>query len=231
MPVSCRWRFCLCARPLAGSFRPTCRPSVTPLPIGPASGSTSGLLSLRGWQLARRTEIPASDPDVGGFRLLFHTLDDQLLELIRASADSEHTRDPLQQQVSGVSIGRRWIRNSSNTSYNPSPATSWPSTKQRAQKVLGKLAAQLQLRLWLVAIAQCSVGPDQKQFDERAVSRYRRARSESGRVRQAGRPTHSRTLPGLHRGMFRTLGSWSRPAPLFPAPSSISKLLNWPPRN
>ena len=52
----------------------------------------------------RRTEIPASDPDVGGFRLLFHTLNDQLLKLIRASAAAPaDTRDPLQQEVGDLS--------------------------------------------------------------------------------------------------------------------------------
>jgi putative endopeptidase len=35
----------------------------------------------------RKTGIPATDPDVGGFSLLAHNLNDQLLKIIRGAAD------------------------------------------------------------------------------------------------------------------------------------------------
>lgn len=156
----------------------------------------------------RRTEIPASDPDIGGFRLLFHTLNDQLLKLIRASADAPaDARDPQQQQVGDFYRAAMNTQRLDALGRQPLDRDLEAIDEFAGAEGLGRLAAQLQLGYGSSPLLNAAVGPDQKQSSmnvlylgtgERTLNQDEYAKPDGQRIRELYLDYIS--------GMFRALG-------------------------
>ena len=125
--------------------------------------------AVGGWM--KKTAIPASDPDTGGFRLLFHNLNDQLLKLIRDAAQAPAgQRDGLQQQVGDFyraamdtprldALGLKPLGNDLEA-FDPASGA----------QGLGRLLAQVQLGYGASPLLNAFAGPDPKQSAMNALS-------------------------------------------------------------
>lgn len=156
----------------------------------------------------RKTEIPASDPDIGGFSQLAHNLNDQLLKLIREAADMPpDKRDPLQQQVGDFYRAAMDTQRLDALGLKPLADDVKAIDQADSPQAFGKLAAQLQLGYSVSPLINAATGADQKQSTMnvlylatgmRALNQDEYAKPDGQRIRELYADFIAR--------MFRTLG-------------------------
>lgn len=118
----------------------------------------------------RKTQIPATDPDVGGFSLLAHNLNDQLLKLVRAAAEAPaDKRDHLQQQVGDFYRAAMDTQRLDALGIAPLEADLKAIDQVAGAERFGTLAAQLQLGYGGTPLINVYVSPDQKQSTVNAL--------------------------------------------------------------
>lgn len=118
----------------------------------------------------KKTEIAPSDPDIGGFRLLAHNLNDQLLGLIRKAAEAPaDTRDPLQQQVGDFYRAAMDTQRLDALGLKPVENDLKAIDQLAGAEGLGKLVAQLQLGYGASPLINAGAGPDMKQSSMNAL--------------------------------------------------------------
>jgi putative endopeptidase len=112
----------------------------------------------------KKTPIPASDPDVGGFSLLAHNLNDQLLKLIREAAEAPaDKRDRLQQQVGDFYRAAMDTQRLDTLGLKPLENDLKAIAQVAGPEAFGKLAAQLQLGYSVSPLINAATGADPKQ--------------------------------------------------------------------
>ena len=156
----------------------------------------------------KNTAIPAADPDIGGFRLLFHNLNDQLLKLVRESAEvPAGKRNGLQQQVGDFYRAAMDTRQLDALGLKPLAADLKVIEQVAGAEAFGQLSAQLQLGYGASPLLNAGVSPDQKQSSlnvlylgggMRALNQDEYAKPESQHIRDL--------YLDYIAGMFRTLG-------------------------
>jgi putative endopeptidase len=156
----------------------------------------------------KKTEIPASDPDIGGFRLLFHNLNDQLLKLVReAAAVPVDKRDPVQQQVGDFYRAAMDTRHLDALGLTPVENELKAIDQVVGASGFGKFLAQLQLGYGVSPLINADVGPDPKQSTLNVLSLIPgiRALSQDEYAKPDGQRTRELYLDYIAR-MFQTLG-------------------------
>jgi predicted metalloendopeptidase len=140
-----------------------------------------------------KTEIAPTDPDVGGFRLLFHNLSDQLVGLVRKAAEAPaENRDRLQQQVGD--FYRAAMDTQRLDAIGLKPLESYLKAIDRLDDAdgLGKLVAQLQLGFGSSPLINAGAGADMKQSSmnalylvtgQRALNQDEYAKPDSQKIR------------------------------------------------
>lgn len=112
----------------------------------------------------KTTSIPASDPDIGGFRLLFHNLNDQLLKLVREAAQAPaDKRSSVQQQVGDFYKSAMDTQRLDLLGLKPLEGDLKALDQATDANALGKFLAQLQLGFGVSPLLNGAVGADQKQ--------------------------------------------------------------------
>ncbi len=112
----------------------------------------------------KKTEIPAADPDVGGFSQLGHNLNGQLLKLIRDAATAPAgKRNRLEQQVGDFYRAAMDTPRLDALGLTPLAADLAAIDRVHGPQGFGKLAAQLQLGYSVSPLLNAAVGADQKQ--------------------------------------------------------------------
>lgn len=156
----------------------------------------------------KKTEIPATDPDVGGFSLLEHNLNDQLLKLIRAAADAPaDKRDRVQQQVGDFYRAAMDTQRLDALGLKPVETDLKAIDKVDGAAALGKLAAQLQFGFGASPLINAAVGPDPKQSTMNVLKLYpgMRALSQDEYAKPDGQRIRDLYLDYIAK-MFQTLG-------------------------
>lgn len=156
----------------------------------------------------KKTEIPASDPDIGGFRLLAHNLDDQLLELIRKAVEAPtDKRDRLQQQVGDFYRSAMDTQRLDALGLGPLEGDLEALDRVASASDFGRLLAQLQLGFGSSPLLNALVGPDQKQSSVNALNLVTGLRmlSQDEYAKPDGQGIRDLYLAYIAE-MFRTLG-------------------------
>ncbi len=119
----------------------------------------------------KKTQIPASDPDIGGFRLLFHNLNDQLLKLIRdAVAAPSDKRDSVQQQVGDFYRAAMDTQGLDSLGLKPLESDLKALDQVAGASGFGKLLAHLQFGYGVSPLLNADVGPDPKQSTKNVLN-------------------------------------------------------------
>ena len=156
----------------------------------------------------KKTEIPATDPDVGGFSLLAHNLNDQLLKIIRGAADAPaDKRDRLQQQVGDFYRAAMDTPRLAALGLKPLEADLKAIDQLGDTAAFGKLAAQLQFGFGATPLINAAVGADPKQSTMNVLKLYPgiRALNQDEYAKPEGQPIRDLYLGYIAR-MFQTLG-------------------------
>lgn len=156
----------------------------------------------------KRAEIPATDPDVGGFSLLAHKLNDQLLRIVRAAADTPaEQRDRVQQQVGDFYRAAMDTRRLDALGLKPLEGDLKAIDQVHGAAALGKLAAQLQFGYGASPLINAAVGADPKQSTMNVLKLYPgiRALNQDEYAKPAGQPIRDLYVDYI-AGMFQTLG-------------------------
>lgn len=142
----------------------------------------------------RKTAIAPSDPDVGGFRVLAHNLNDQLLGLVRKAADpSGGARDREQQQVGDFYRAAMDTQRLDAIGLKPIEGDLKAISQLSGAEGLGRLTAQLQLGYGAAPLINGGVAPDMKQSTmnvfylvtgQRALNKDEYANPEGQRIRE-----------------------------------------------
>jgi putative endopeptidase len=112
----------------------------------------------------KKTEIPSTDPDVGGFSQLAHNLNDQLLGLIRQAAEAPaDKRDRLQQQIGDFYRAAMDTQHLDALGLKALDEDFKLIDQVDGAKAFGNLAAQLQLGYGVSPLINAAAGPDPKQ--------------------------------------------------------------------
>jgi hypothetical protein len=149
----------------------------------------------------KKTEIPATDPDVGGFSLLAHNLNDQLLKIIRGAADAPaDKRDRLQQQVGDFYRAAMDTPRLDALGLKPLEADLKAIDQLGDAAAFGKLAAQLQFGFGATPLINAAIGADPKQSTMNVLKLYPgiRALNQDEYAKPEGQPIRDLYL-GLHR--------------------------------
>jgi putative endopeptidase len=156
----------------------------------------------------RKTGIPATDPDVGGFSLLAHNLNDQLLKIIRGAADAPaDKRDRLQQQVGDFYRAAMDTQRLDALGLKPLEADLKAIDQVDGAAAFGKLVAQLQFGFGATPLMNAAVGADPKQSTMNVLGLFPgiRALTQDEYAKPAGQPVRDLYLDYIAR-MFQTLG-------------------------
>ncbi|MEQ1518259.1 MAG: hypothetical protein ABL931_17400, partial [Usitatibacteraceae bacterium] len=156
----------------------------------------------------KKTEIPATDPDVGGFSLLAHNLNDQLLKLVReAVAAPADKRDRMQQQVGDFYRAAMDIPRLDTLGLKPLEADLKAIDQVEGAAAFCKLTAQLQWGFGASPVINAVVGPDQKQSTMNVLKLYPgiRALSQDEYAKPDGQHIRDLYLDYIAK-MFQTLG-------------------------
>ena len=156
----------------------------------------------------KKTEIPATDPDVGGFSLLAHNLNDQLLKIIRGAADAPaDKRDRIQQQVGDFYRAAMDTQRLDALGLKPLEADLKAIDQFDGAAALGKLAAQLQFGFGATPLINAVVGADPKQSTMNVFKLYPgiRALNQDEYGKPAGQPVRDLYLAYIAK-MFQTQG-------------------------
>ena len=155
----------------------------------------------------KKTEIPATDPDVGGFSLLAHNLNDQLLKIIRGAADAPaDKRDRLQQQVGDFYRAAMDTPRLDALGLKPLEADLKAIDQLGDAAAFGKLAAQLQFGFGATPLINAAIGADPKQSTMNVLKLYPgiRALNQDEYAKPEGQPIRDLYLGYIAR-MFQTL--------------------------
>ena len=155
----------------------------------------------------KKTEIPATDPDVGGFSLLAHNLNDQLLKIIRGAADAPaDKRDRLQQQVGDFYRAAMHTPRLDALGLKPLEADLKAIDQLGDAAAFGKLAAQLQFGFGATPLINAAIGADPKQSTMNVLKLYPgiRALNQDEYAKPEGQPIRDLYLGYIAR-MFQTL--------------------------
>ncbi len=156
----------------------------------------------------RKTEIPATDPDVGGFSLLAHNLNDRLLKIVRDAADAPaDSRDRVQQQVGDFYRAAMDTRRLDALGLKPLEADLKAIEQVEGAAAFGKLAAQLQFGFGASPLLNAVVGADEKQSTMNVLKLLTgiRALNQDEYAKPEGQPVRDLYLDYIAR-MFQTLG-------------------------
>jgi putative endopeptidase len=193
----------------AGSF-PTDVPSLgySPQNMDRTVSPRQDFLRYASGNWLRKTAIAPSDPDVGGFRLLAHNLNDQLLGLIRTAANPPaDARNREQQQVGDFYRAAMDTQRLDAIGLKPIEGDLKAISQLSGAEGLGRLTAQLQLGYGAAPLINGGVAPDMKESTmnvfylvtgQRALNKDEYANPEGRRIREL--------YLDLVAKMFQTLG-------------------------
>lgn len=156
----------------------------------------------------RKTGIPASDPDIGGFSQLAHNLNDRLLKLIREAAEMPaDRRDPLQQQVGDFYRAAMDTQRLDALGLKPLEDDLKAIAQAAGPAGFGKLAAQLQLGYGASPLINAATGADPKQSTMNVLylATGMRALNQDEYAKPDGQRIRNLYLDFIAR-MFRTQG-------------------------
>ena len=156
----------------------------------------------------KKTAIPATDPDVGGFSLLAHNLNDQLLKLIRSAADAPaDKRDRVQQQVGDFYRAAMDTQRLDALGLKPLEGDLKAIDQVAGAVAFGKLLAQLQFDFGVTPLINAVVGADPKQSTLNVLKLYPgvRALNQDEYAKPEGKPIRDLYLDYIAK-MFQTLG-------------------------
>ncbi len=156
----------------------------------------------------RKTEIPSTDPDVGGFSLLAHNLNDQLLKIIRDAAEAPaEKRDRVQQQVGDFYRAAMDTQRLDTLGLKPLEADFKAIDQLDGAAALGRLAAQLQFGFGAAPLINAAVSADPKQSAMNVLKLYSgiRTLNQDEYGKPAGQPVRDLYLDYI-ANMFQTLG-------------------------
>lgn len=156
----------------------------------------------------RKTDIPATDPDVGGFSLLAHNLNGQLLGLVRAAAAApDDRRDRIQQQVGDFYRAAMDTERLDALGIEPLKADLTAIGRVEGPAALGVLVAQLQSGFGASPLINATVGADEKQSDTNVLKLFPgiRALNQDEYAKPEGQVVRDLYLDYI-ASMFRTLG-------------------------
>ncbi|WP_374335975.1 M13 family metallopeptidase [Methyloversatilis sp.] len=156
----------------------------------------------------RKTDIPATDPDVGGFSLLAHNLNGQLLGLVRAAAAApDDRRDRIQQQVGDFYRAAMDTERLDALGIEPLKADLTAIGRVEGAAALGVLVAQLQSGFGASPLINATVGTDEKQSDTNVLKLFPgiRALNQDEYAKPEGQVVRDLYLDYI-ASMFRTLG-------------------------
>jgi putative endopeptidase len=156
----------------------------------------------------KKTEIAPTDPDVGGFRLLFHNLSDQLVDLVRKAAVAPAgSRDRLQQQVGDFYRAAMDTQRLDAIGLKPIEGHLKAIDQLHDADGLGKLIAQLQLGFGSSPLINAGTGADMKQSSINALYLVtgQRALNQDEYAKPDGQKIRDLYLNFMAK-MFQTLG-------------------------
>lgn len=156
----------------------------------------------------RKAEIPSADPDVGGFSLLAHNLNDQLLRLIRQAVEEPAgKRDRLQQQIGDFYQAAMDTQRLDALGLKPLEDDLMLIDRVDGAKAVGRLAAQLQSGYSVSPLINAYAGPDPKQSTMTVLSLETgiRALTQDEYAKPEGQRVRDLYVDFIAR-MFQTLG-------------------------
>jgi putative endopeptidase len=156
----------------------------------------------------KKTEIAPTDPGVGGFRLLFHNLSDQLVDLVRKAAEAPaENRDRVQQQVGDFYRAAMDTQRLDAIGLKPIEGYLKSIDQLHDANGLGKLVGQIQLGFGSSPLINAGVAADMKQSSINALYLVtgQRALNQDEYAKPDGQKIRDLYLDFMAK-MFQTLG-------------------------